>query len=207
MTLRRHPWLATAGPDGPQTGISNGITHHRYQSPLLRPPTPADGAALHQLIRHCQPLDLNSCYAYLLQGLHFADTCVVASDEDGLAAYISGYIPPAQPDTLFIWQVAVAMQARGQGLALRMLQHVLARPACRSVRWLETTVSPDNQASSRLFQRLAARLDCRCEVSELFPASAFGAGSTHAAEPLYRIGPFTPTTTNAPEGHHVHHHL
>ena len=67
MDIRRKAYLAMAGPD---------------TAPRLRPPTPADGAALHALIRNSPPLDLNSCYAYLLHGLHFADTCVLAAAED-----------------------------------------------------------------------------------------------------------------------------
>lgn len=196
MTTRRHSWMATAGPGGPLT---------------LRPPAPADSPALHELIKHSPPLDLNSCYAYLLQGRHFADTCVIACDPasalQGPAGYISGYIPPAQPDTLFIWQVAVAPRLRGHGLALAMLQHLLQRPACRHLHWLETTVSPGNKASSRLFRSLARTLDCACEVSDLFPASAFGAASSHEAEPLYRIGPFALTPMCDQEDNHAHLNL
>lgn len=33
---------------------------------VLRPPERKDGAALHDLIASCPPLDLNSRYAYLL---------------------------------------------------------------------------------------------------------------------------------------------
>lgn len=175
MDIRRKAYLAMAGPD---------------TAPRLRPPTPADGAALHALIRNSPPLDLNSCYAYLLHGLHFADTCVLAAaEDDSPVGFISGYLPPDRPDTLFIWQVAVAASQRGKGLALTMLQHLLDRPACAGVRWLETTVTPDNLPSTRLFQGLARTLDCPCDVSELFPAEYFGAHG-HAPEHLFRIGPF-----------------
>ncbi len=188
MTTRRHSWLATAGPDGP--------------SLQLRPPTPADGASLHELIRLSPPLDLNSCYAYLLQGLHFADTCVVACSGNTFAGYVSGYIPPGHPDTLFIWQVAVSPRHRGRGLAQAMLQHLLDRPSCRDVRWLETTVAPDNTASAKLFQGLARELGCPYAVSDLFPRSAFGDDSSHEAEPLFRIGPFQ----HKPSHHKPLHH-
>lgn len=158
------------------------------EQPWLRPPDPGDGAVIHQLISNCPPLDLNSCYAYLLQGLHFADTCVLAEAGGQPCGYISAYIPPGRPDTLFVWQVAVAASQRGRGLARRMLHHLLARPACRDVRWLETTVSPGNQPSTRLFQALARELGCACAVSELFSASLFEAA--HEAERLFRLGPF-----------------
>ncbi len=184
MTTRKHSWLATAGPAGPDTALSY----------TLHPPTPRDGAAIHALIAQCPPLDLNSCYAYLLHGLHLADTCVLARDTEGrLAAYVSGYVPPRQPDTLFIWQVAVAPHARGQGLAGRLLRHLL-QVSTAKLHWLETTVSPGNTASERLFRGLARELGAACACHELFPASAFAPGPSpdapHEAEWLYRIGPF-----------------
>lgn len=173
MDTRRHAYLAMAGPDG------------RY---TLRPPRPGDGAALHDLVRRTPPLDPNSCYAYLLQGLHFADTCVLAENGNGLAAFVSAYLPPGRPDTLFVWQVAVDARHRGRGLASTLLAHLLQRPACAGVRWLEATVSPSNTASRRLFEGLARDRDCPCTVSDLFAATDFGAAA-HEAEPLYRIGP------------------
>lgn len=172
MDARRHAYLAMAGPDA-----------------VLRPPTPADGAALHDLIRRSPPLDLNSCYAYLLHGLHFADTCVLAETGAGIAAWTSAYLPPGRPDTLFVWQVAVDAGHRGRGLARTLLLHLLQRPACAGVRWLETTVSPDNAPSRRLFQGLARELGCPCQVTDLFHAADFGA-QHHEAEQLFRIGPF-----------------
>lgn len=177
MNTRRHAYLAMAGPEG------------RY---TLRPPRPGDGAALHDLVRRSPPLDANSCYAYLLHGLHFADTCVLAENSEGAAAYISAYLPPGRPDTLFVWQVAVDARHRGRGLARALLDHLLERPACDRVRWLETTVSASNTASRRLFEGLARDRGCACTVSDLFAATDFGA-ATHEAEPLYRIGPFVPS--------------
>lgn len=154
----------------------------------LRPPDPGDGPALHALIQRSPPLDLNSLYAYLLHGLHFAGTCVLAEQDGRACGYISAYCPPGRPDTLFVWQVAVAPGHRGQGLAAAMLRHLLARPACRALRWLETTVGPANQASTRLFQGLARDLGCPCAVTPLFSADTFGDGS-HEAEHLFRLGP------------------
>src|SRR5690606_35020586 len=77
----------------------------------LRPPASADGPHLHRLVRACKPLDENSIYCNLLQCTHFADTCVAAEQDGELVGFISGYIPPKQADTLFVWQVAVSEQA------------------------------------------------------------------------------------------------
>src|SRR4051794_34121322 len=109
---------------------------------VLRRPTRRDGAVIHALVAACPPLDLNSAYAYLLLCQHYADTCVIAERNGEVVGAITGYFPPWQLDTLFIWQVAVHSSVRGQKLGSRMLHHLLER--CmqdRQVRWLETTIS------------------------------------------------------------------
>jgi L-2,4-diaminobutyric acid acetyltransferase len=157
---------------------------------LFREPGVADGAAIHRLVRACPPLDLNSPYAYLLLCAHHAESCVVVEQDAGLAGFISAYRLPARPDTVFIWQVAVAPQARGQGLALRMLEHLLARPALAGCRWLETTVTPSNAASRRVFETLATRLNARCAERTFFSKEDFQ-DPHHEPEMLIRIGPWT----------------
>ena len=79
-------------------------------------PGAEDGPSVHALIAACPPLDQNSVYANLLQCTHFADTCVAVKREGRLVGWVSGYIPPQEPDVLFVWQVAVAEEA--QQLAL-----------------------------------------------------------------------------------------
>lgn len=158
---------------------------------LFREPGIADGASLHRLIQVCPPLDLNSPYAYLLLCAHHARTCVVAESTDGIAGFISSYRLPDAPETLFVWQVAVAPMARGQGLAGQMLRHLLTRPQMADCNWLETTVTPSNQASMNLFAALAAELGLRSEKRVFFSTEDFG-DQGHEAEMLIRMGPLRP---------------
>lgn len=159
----------------------------------LRPPTAADGLALHQLVAQCPPLDPNSIYCNLLHCTHFAGTSVAAVDasgqQAGLLGFISAYLPPAQPDTLFVWQVAVAPLARGQGLAGRMLDAIATRPACRAIRYLETTINPSNSASWALFQSWAQRHQAAHSAHPHFDSQQHF-GGVHEDEMLMRIGPF-----------------
>lgn len=155
----------------------------------LRPPASADGPRLHQLVRACKPLDENSTYCNLLQCTHFADTCVAAEQDGALVGFISGYIPPKQADTLFVWQVAVSEQARGHGLAKRMLAELLERDACAQVRFIETTITPDNDASWAMFRGFARAHHMPAETFILFDSRIHFAGE-HTEEHLLRIGPF-----------------
>jgi L-2,4-diaminobutyric acid acetyltransferase len=156
----------------------------------LRQLTRHDGAALHELVASCPPLDLNSRYAYLLLCHHHADTGVVAEADGIIVGAITAYIPPAQPDTLFVWQVAVAPHMQGQRLGARMLDHLCQRWLVRPhMRWLETTISPSNHPSQKLFTSFASRHGAGCTTVTLFSAGEFGE-SGHEEECLYRIGPW-----------------
>ncbi len=155
----------------------------------LRRPTLADGKRVYDLVGRCPPLDLNSSYSYFLLCSHFRETCVIAEDNGCLIGFLSAYRIPDRADTLFVWQMAVDESARGRGLAGQMLEYLLAQPACASVRSIETTVSPDNHASRRVFSQLAERLHTgSCEESFL-EAVHFG-DEAHDAERLIRIGPW-----------------
>jgi len=154
----------------------------------LRAPVAEDGAAVYELIAQCPPLDTNSMYCNLLQCTHFSATSVAAELNDDIVGFISGYIQPDKPDTLFIWQVAVGEKARGQGLAGRMLRDILARAACDQVKFIETTITPDNRASWALFESLANKLGAELNHSVMFDRQQHFAGQ-HETEMLVRIGP------------------
>ena len=152
-------------------------------------PRVSDGAAIRRLIDACKPLDVNSLYAYLLLCEHHAGTCVVARRDEHIVGFVSAYRIPQREDTLFVWQVAVDASTRGTGLAKAMLRDLLARPLVRGSTHLETTVSPSNTASRRLFHALARELDAPVNETVLFAESDFG-GEDHECETLIRIGPF-----------------
>lgn len=133
-------------------------THMPHKSPpTLRKPVSADGGAIWDLVRACKPLDENSMYCNLIQCDHFRDTCVVAERDGDVLGWISAYVMPSAPDTLFVWQVAVSEQARGMGLGTKMLGHILDREDCAEVRRLQTTITRDNEASWSLFRRFSER--------------------------------------------------
>ena len=156
----------------------------------LRSPNSQDGYGVYKLIENCPPLDTNSSYCNLLQCSHFASTSVIAKMTDKTVGFISAYLKPDQPETLFVWQVAVGKEARGQGLAKDMLIHLLQREACQPVTHIETTVTPDNGASWALFESLTRHLNTQLERSVMFDKNQHFGGQ-HESELLARIGPFS----------------
>ncbi|HET9874515.1 MAG TPA: diaminobutyrate acetyltransferase [Mycobacterium sp.] len=153
----------------------------------IRTPTVADGPALWQMAKDSVALDVNSHYAYLLWCRDFAATSVIAEVDRCPAGFITGYRRPEQPATLMVWQVAVDATHRGAGIAGRMLDHLAAQLLPDGVTHLETSITPDNEASQRLFIAFARRWDASLQRSELFGAGLFP--DAHLGEELFRIGP------------------
>lgn len=156
----------------------------------IREPVVTDGTAVYCLVKE-STLDLNSPYAYLMLFRSFPETCAVAEANGEIVGFVSGFHPPTQPDTLFIWQVGVKESQRGTGLATRLLLDVLGRGTCGDVRYLDATVSPSNTASLTLFRRVADRLGAPREETLCFDRDHFP-GATHEEELLIHIGPFAP---------------
>jgi L-2,4-diaminobutyric acid acetyltransferase len=157
-------------------------------------PNVADGAALWRIARDSRTLDLNSSYSYLLWCRDFSATSAVARAVDGrIAGFVTGYLRPEDPRVLLVWQVAVDQRYRGHGLAGRMLDELVARIDRDSelgVDTVETTITPGNQASERLFASFAARHGADVTHEVLFTADQFPAeGEAHAPEVLHRIAP------------------
>lgn len=156
---------------------------------IYRHPVTDEGYALHDLAKRSKTLDVNSCYHYLLLCRHFAKTCRVAVHEDRVVGYVTGYIPPEEPDTLFIWQVTVDSPFRGKGLGLGLLESLAKSLKDTHFSYLKTTITPDNKASVRLFTALARRIGAPYAFNEVFFSEEQFGESGHLAEMLFQIGP------------------
>lgn len=169
----------------------------------LRKPVPTDGAAIHELVQLCSPLDENSVYCNLLQASYFSDSAVVAERDGKLLGFITGFESPKKPDVLFVWQVAVSPAARGLGLGLSMLEHLAVRAQQNGKRYIETTITDDNAASWALFRRFAENRNALLEFEPFFISDTHFSGH-HETENLLRIGPLSHSSV-APPAHEKPH--
>jgi len=159
-------------------------------------PSLEDGVAMWRLAADTGVLDVNSRYAYLIWCRDFAATSVVARLDDQVVGFITGYRRPAAPDTLLVWQVAVGEAARGRGVAGRMLDTLWSQVP--DIAYMETTVTPDNEASIAMFTAFARRNSTEIRRSDLFAGDLLGDG--HEPENLYRIGPIPNEAPFSTEG-------
>jgi len=155
---------------------------------LVRSPKKEDGKKIYKLVDNSKVLDLNSEYLYLLQSTHFENTCSVALSGDDVIGFVSGYRLPQRPNTLFIWQVAVDEKFRGNNLAKILLMNIIKRKENIDLEFINTTVSPSNNSSIRVFEKLSKELKTQIVNKSFFEKEDFN--NSHEEEVLYEIGPF-----------------
>ncbi|MFT5427281.1 MAG: L-2,4-diaminobutyric acid acetyltransferase [Gammaproteobacteria bacterium] len=156
---------------------------------VLREPSITDGVAVNRLVSACPPLDNNSTYCNLLQCMHFAKTSCLLELDGVVVGFISGYLLPDKPDTLFVWQIAIDKSARKKGYARKMLLKILQHAICKNVRYMETTITKSNEASWGMFIKFANELNSRYSESQQFSRTTHFADE-HDDEYLLSIGPF-----------------
>ena len=115
----------------------------------------------------------------------------MAAECDGeLVGWVSGYCPPEEPDSVFVWQVAVHESARGAGLGRRMLETLINSDGAKKATKLKTTITKANDASWALFRSFAKSLDAAISDEEwLNRETEFG--GRHDSEFMVTIGPFS----------------
>ncbi len=168
-------------------------------SVVIRSPRIGDGAPMWRIAVDSQVLDANSSYAYLLWCRDFRSTSVVAEIDGDIAGFVTGYLRPEAPEVVFVWQVAVDHAYRGRGIGVAMLDHLVNDAAEHGISTLETTVSPDNEASVAMFASLARRRGAQMIRESLFAPEDFPDG--HEPEDLYRISPLRNSGDHITEDH------
>ena len=129
-------------------------------------PTKENGSAIAKLVQCCPPLDLNSTYHYLIQSHYFNQTCSVAFEGEKVIAFVSGFIKPTNKNCLFIWQVAINEDYRGKGLGIELIEFLLDQN--KNISIIETTITKNNIASRRMFQKIVEKYQARMSEEILF---------------------------------------
>lgn len=120
---------------------------------------------------------------------YYTDTCVVAKLDQELVGFITAFIPPKQPDTVFIWQIGVDPDHSGKGIGSQLLDQLLDQVKETDIQYVEATITPSNKASQALFEKLAKRHDTSCQVQTFFTLDLFPTQDQYEEELKFRIGP------------------
>ena len=164
------------------------IEVYSKQNIQIKNPDSDYGYQISELIKNSPPLDLNSTYLYFIQSHYFNKTCAIAVNEvDRVIGFVSGFQDPRKKDTLFIWQVAISKDARGNGLASKLIHFILQEHP--HMQFIETTITKDNTSSISLFNKISQELNTNI-IEEPFLDKTKHFLNQHDSENLFRIGPF-----------------
>ena len=164
------------------------IEVYSKQNIQIKNPDSYYGYQISELIKNSPPLDLNSTYLYFIQSHYFNKTCAIAVNEiDRVIGFVSGFQDPRKKDTLFIWQVAISKDARGNGLASKLIHFILQEHP--HMQFIETTITKDNTSSISLFNKISQELNTNI-IEEPFLDKTKHFLNQHDSENLFRIGPF-----------------
>lgn len=152
------------------------------------PPAMQDGALMWELARQ-STLDNNSAYKYMMMSAYFSETCVVAKHNDQVVGFITGFVPPEQQDTIFVWQIGVDTSFKGKGIGSKLLQQLLNQQPKDKIKFMEATITPSNKASQALFEKLARDYQTECQFEPFFTQDLFP-NEDYEEELKFRIGPF-----------------
>ncbi|MGW4322228.1 diaminobutyrate acetyltransferase [Streptomyces sp. NPDC004684] len=156
---------------------------------VFRAPVPEDGPAVWKLVENTPGLDSNSIYYYTLWFRDFTDGSLIATVDDEIVGFLTGYRRPEEPETYFVWQTAVNPRHGIPFLGVKLFQAAADRQVAQGARYVEATVSAENKAILMVLKQFAKKHSAHIETRVLFPGSLFP--DSHHDEVLYRIGPLT----------------
>ena len=164
-------------------------SHTSDDAILIRYTNLADGQEIWRMVNDSGVLDPNSVYCYLLLCEHFNKTCLVAEKGGKLIGFVTAYILPNDNNILFIWQIGTVAEARGQGIAKKLILELLSSKDCKNINTLQATISTPNTASMALFKSIARQLKTHIDEREFFTTTLFP-DKQHEQENLVTVGPF-----------------
>lgn len=155
---------------------------------VIQAPEKHDGKYLWQVAKRTKVLDINSPYSYNLVATHFSQTSALAYMDDKPIGFLSAYLIPEEPKTLFIWQIGVVPQHHGKGVGFFMIKNIFCRKVFQNVTSIKTTITPSNIPSKKLFQKVSRYLQAQLTTTPFYSPMDFS--DTHEKEDLITIGPF-----------------
>lgn len=109
----------------------------------IRNITEKDSSVLHYLAKRCYPLDVHTNYTYWVIAKYYGE-CSYIIEYNGVPV---GYIISVDtPSVLFVWQIALLKEHRGNRLSAILIEAVV-QCAKRLSKNLELTIAPDNASS------------------------------------------------------------
>ena len=115
----------------------------------------ADVDEIRKFVKCSKPLDLHTAFTYWTLFKYFGDTCFVLEKEGRIIGFISGLLSSSQHGILYLWQIGIDPDDRGNRYAEILLKRMVEAARAKDCNGLQVTIAPENRSSYRLFSRFA----------------------------------------------------
>lgn len=110
---------------------------------------------IRKFVRRSKPLDLHTVFTYWTLFKYFGDTCFVLEKDGRIIGFVSGLLSSSQHGMLYLWQIGIDPDYRGNRYAEILLKRVVEAARAKDCKGLQVTIAPENRSSYRLFSRFA----------------------------------------------------
>lgn len=180
-------WVPTSHPAVIESGnwMAYTSTPGRVQ---LRNATPSDAETLARFAASLDGLTRHSTYSYWVLCTFAARTCFLAEQEGNLVGFATAVLSDTTPRELFLWQVGVAPDWRGKGIAARLLDRVAEAGRMVGAETMQATIIPG--AGTHPVVALAHRLAADVEtVDHAAPPVEPGSDGPAETRVRFALGP------------------
>jgi L-2,4-diaminobutyric acid acetyltransferase len=136
--------------------------------PTLRAPLPEDGARIAALAEDFVSRKARNIPETLVGRGAFRETSVLAELAGKLLGWVSAYILPYDPQTLFIWAVEVVKSEQNPGLSSLMLGYLMRQEPRAGLTRVQTVISCDEDRPWALFRQFARWQHSRLDIQPYF---------------------------------------
>ncbi len=130
----------------------------------IRPMRTEDVAAVQAFVSTCPPLGVHTAFTYWVLSQYSSTFSFVAESDGRLCGLLTALATDRLDPGLYLWQLGVSEELRGQGVAGRLLSQLAQAMPPAGVTSFDVSISPENEASRRTFQGFARTVGAAWEV-------------------------------------------
>lgn len=109
---------------------------------------------IHELIGKLEGLVQHPVHFYNIMIRYFGNTFFVAKEGDKIAGFVWGFISQSDPEVLFLWQIGVTEEYRGNQLSRKLIDSFTQAARDNGCTRIHATVEPENIPSWKMFEKM-----------------------------------------------------
>ncbi len=118
---------------------------------IIRNCTVDDVSRVRLFVDQCKPLDLHTTVTYWTLFNYFSNLCFLMLEEEKVIGFVSGVKSSLDKEVVYLWQVGVAKNYRGNNYASLLLDHFFKASKNLDCSKIQVSIAPENEPSYNAF--------------------------------------------------------